>query len=185
MLILAAIIVFVLLTIIADLPFGSSRTVNVDNTRSVMSEIATDVAPCNYAVNEAVGFDADVAAARLTASDLSELPALLSDDYDACSFTNGNIDDLAGISAPNSSLGKALNGLVSETLSWCSTDGMSVIGYIAAMIEHHAGSADASQLVKSEDQLNVERTQVENSISALRQLLHTRSLPEITLVHVP
>lgn len=169
---------------ITDLPSSSSHASDVTGAQSVIEEVASDAAPCSYGVHEALGLYADVQGSTLSAADRAEVPVLVGDDYAACSFTNSDIDDLAGIDEPNSALGKGLNDLVNETLSWCSTDAMTVIGYVSQLIEHPGDAADQKGLARSERQLDSQRLQVQRSLGALNRLLGTTSLAQVTLAKV-
>ncbi len=170
--------------VITDLPPHSTKATNVASVQGVIKEVAGDAAPCSYGVHEALGLYADVRASTLSAADRSEVPTLVGDDYAACSFTNQDIDDLAGIEEPNSPVGRGLNGLVTETLSWCNVDAMVAIGYISELVQRPGDAAAAAGLVKSERRLDAERLHVDKSITVLGQLLGTSSLARVNLVKV-
>lgn len=183
-LVVLSLLVIVAAMVIADLPLQSSPGSNIAATQGVIAEVAADAAPCSYGVHEALGLYADVRSASLSASDRSEVPTLVSDDYEACSFTNANIDDLAGIQEPNSPLGRDLDNLASQTLTWCDTDGMLTVGYINELIQDPGSPAYSADLAKSERSLDAQRLQVEETIKALDRLLGTNTLPRIELVKV-
>lgn len=178
------IVVFVAAAVVTDLPVGSSRASNLANAKSVISEIASDVAPCTHAVNEGVGLYLDVAAGTLTATERAEVPGLAKDDYAACSFTEDGINDLAGIEEPNSSVGDRLNQLASQALSWCSSDGMGTLYYINILVSRPGDTVERTRLETSERELDSERASIEETLTDIAHLLHTTSLPHLDLVKI-
>ncbi len=50
-----AVAAIVLITVLSDLPVSTSRASDISAERSVMSEVNTDLAPCAYAIHQAIG----------------------------------------------------------------------------------------------------------------------------------
>jgi hypothetical protein len=181
---LVGIAVVVAAMVIVDLPAHSSPASDVTSAQGVLSEVQSDAAPCSYGVHEALSLYGEVRASTLSPGDLSEVPALIGDDYAACSFTDDSINDLASIEEPSSPEGRDLDEIASETLSWCEPDGMETIGFVSQLIQHPGNSADGTGLAKSERQLDAQRAQVEEAVRGLDGLLGTTSLSEVSLVSV-
>ena len=177
----AGVVIVAAITVVLDLPLSSSRSSNVASVRSVIAEVASDVAPCSYSVNESLRLYADIKSPTLSSADRSEVPSLVRQDYEACSLVDANIEDLAGMDEPNSTLGRDLNQLVTQSLSWCETDAMRMIGDVSLLIQHPRNVAEIAELAKSEHELVSEGTVVEKSITALDKLLGMRSLPHLDL----
>lgn len=169
------------ITVVTDLPLSSSPASNVASARSVVGEVAGDVAPCSYAVNESLRLYEDVRTGTLSKSDRSEVPGLVRQDYAACSLTDASIDDLAGIDEPNSPLGRDLNQIVSQTLNWCVPNAMRMIGDVSVLIERPRNVAEKIALTKSERELVREDALIEKSVSELKLFLATKSLPHLDL----
>ena len=93
-----AVAVIVLITVLTDLPVSTSRASDIGAERSVMSEVNTDLAPCAYAIRQAIRhLESPGGASAHAGRTGSDARACSSDDQSACSFTNEDIFDLANI----------------------------------------------------------------------------------------
>ena len=108
----ATLAVVVAVTVVTDLPQHASRSGQISDDTSVMTQLNTDVAPCSYALGESFAIYRDLTARTLTPSEDNQVPGLLGDDQMACSFTDDNIYQLSTIEVPGSAAGKYMGQLV-------------------------------------------------------------------------
>jgi hypothetical protein len=120
--------------VVTDLPQTSSRAAQLSNGDAVMSEVAQDIGPCSYALSESFTIYGDLARHSLTPSEESEVPGLLDDDQQACSFTSESIYDLSTIGVPGSASGRFLGQLVSTVTLWATSDALSAIEQIQVLV---------------------------------------------------
>src|SRR5580704_3446218 len=90
-----ALAVVVAITVVTDLPVSTSRAADISSEKGVLSELNTDLAPCAYAVHEAITIWGEQSAHSLSAADRATSASLLRDDQAACSYTNETIFDLS------------------------------------------------------------------------------------------
>jgi len=171
--------------VITDLPGNTTNSSNISEARSTIAEISTDVAPCNLGLTEAIGFYRDVRSGHITAGHRAQIPALIRDDYQACSYTNAQIVDLAGIDMPTSATGKSLNAIATSVLVWCDPDALAAIGAITTLIASPSNSTAASTLAKAERLLASDREHAYNGIASLAHTLGASMKSTLKLTKAP
>jgi len=154
----AVVIVIVLITVITDLPTGTSRTSDVSAERSVMSEVNSDLQPCAYSIHQALGIWALAATHQLSAADRAPTPGLLGDDQSACSLTNESTYDLASnIQTPSTAAGKELAQVIATATLWTTSDALRAIEAVQTLMNDPGNVAAQQSLKKAETQLARDR----------------------------
>jgi hypothetical protein len=154
----AVVIVILLITVLTDLPTGTSRTSDVSAERSVMSEVNSDLQPCAYSVHQALGIWALAATHQLSAADRAPTPGLLSDDQSACSLTNESTYDLASnIQPPSTAAGKELGQMISTATLWMTSDALRAIEAVQTLMNDPGNAAARRSLKEAETQLARDR----------------------------
>jgi hypothetical protein len=146
----AVAIVILLITVLTDLPVGTSRADDISAERSVMSEVNSDLSPCSYGVHQALGIWDLQAAHQLSAADRAPTPGLLGDDQSACSFTNEGIYDLANIQVPGTPAGKELGQMVATVTLWTTSDSLRAIEDVQALMNDPGHRSVLDDLKKQE-----------------------------------
>jgi hypothetical protein len=152
-----AVAVIVLITVLSDLPVSTSRASDISAERSVMSEVNTDLAPCAYAIHQAIGIWNLQAAHQLTTADRAPTPGLLGDDQSACSFTNEDIFDLTNVQVPQTTAGKQLGQMVATATLWTTSDALLAIEDVQTLINDPGNAAALRSLSTAESQLAADR----------------------------
>lgn len=104
----AAIVVILAVTVITDLPAPATHASNVAAASTVITTINTDLAPCSFAVSEALNYEALVLVGRVDDAQRAQAPQLLNDDLIACSLVNSSVFDLSNIDVPGSASARQL-----------------------------------------------------------------------------
>lgn len=167
--------------VLVDLPTNSTHNSDVQTARGVIAEITGFLKACNYAVGTALRLYAKSVLPNLTGTQRSTLHSLATTDYAACSFTSQTIVTLATIRAPDSRTGRVLDKLVNDSLIWCDTDAMRVIGYVSDLIRSPSDSHLFGLFVQSERRLDAERRMIAVTVDGLARVLRSR-LPQLRLV---
>jgi hypothetical protein len=178
--VVAAVLVVLLITVLTDLPVNTTRADDIGAERSVMSEVNSDLAPCALAIHQAIGIWNLQAAHALTPADRAPTPGLLSDDQTACSYTNENIYDLSEIQVPGTAAGKQLGQLVSTVTLWSTSDALRAIEDVQTLMGDPTDSSVQQNLAKEEAQLAADRHTAIGQESAADRSLATR-LPPVDL----
>jgi hypothetical protein len=181
----AAVVVVLAVTVVTDLPTTSTKASELKTAQGVISEIATDAAPCNLGMTEAFGFYADTTSGHITAAHRAQIPALIRDDLGACSFTNQSIVDLASINVPSSPTGRLLNDVAGNVLTWCDPAALTTIDEITLLIEDKSTRAGRNRLAKDEQALTSDRAVADRSIATLEHEIGSTDLQRIPLVRAP
>jgi len=153
----AAVAAVLAITVVTDLPVHTSRASDISSERGVMSELNTDLAPCAYAVHEALTIWGEQAARSLSASDRAISASLLRDDQAACSFTNETIFNLSNIEVPGSTAGKDLGHLVATSTLWTTSDALQAIEAVQALMLDRNDSGALRSLDAAERKLAADR----------------------------
>jgi hypothetical protein len=170
----AVALIILLITVLTDLPTSTSHADDISAERSVMSEVNSDLAPCAFALNQAIGIWNLQAAHQLTAADRAPTPGLLSDDQSACSFTNEGIYDLANIQVPGTPAGKHLGQVVGIATLWTTSDALRAIEDVQALMTNPDDISSRHDLTKEETQLGTDRRNALAQEEAADHLLATR-----------
>jgi hypothetical protein len=183
-----AVIVIAVVTILTDLPVPTSRASDISAERAVMSEVNTDLGACALGLHQAVGIWNLEAARRLPASARGSTPGLLSDDVNACSFTNEGIDDLTtNLQVPGTAAGKDLGELVATATLWSTSDALRTIEDVQTLMEHPGERATLQNLAKEQPQLAADRRTALAQEHAADTVLDTElqpvRMPAIDLEH--
>ena len=180
LLMVAAVVVVLLITVLTDLPVSTSRADDINAERSVMSEVNSDLAPCALAIHQAIGIWNLQAAHALTPADRAPTPGLLSDDQTACSYTNESIYDLSEIQVPGTAAGKQLGQLVSTVTLWSTSDALRAIEDVQTLMGDPTDSSVQQNLAKEQAQLAVDRRAAVGQEGAADRSLATH-LPPVDL----
>jgi hypothetical protein len=180
----AVLVAVVAVTVVTDLPQHSSRSGQITDDSSVISQVNQDVGPCSYAVGESFTIFGDMSAHTLTPSEAHQVPGLLRDDQAACSFTDDSIYQLSTIDVPGSASGRDMGQLVSTVTLWATSDALSAIEQIQALDSGPANGAARQILAHDVQLLAGDRQRAEDELGAADALLQTR-LPALRLAQAP
>lgn len=167
------VIVVVGAAVITDLPTPTSRASDTQGESSVISEINADIAPCLFSVREALTLYSD-AEGTLSAAHRAQIPALLRDDQNACSYTDANIFDLSDISVPGTAAGKQVSQAVNTVTVWATSDALSTIQAVQVLTSRQADAKARTELRADERLLAADRDKATGEIDAAGRLLGTR-----------
>lgn len=180
----AGVVVVVGACVVADLPRHTTHTGQVSAAVSVVNQINSDVAPCAYAVKEAVAIEAALSNGTMPASDRSRIPGLLRDDQNACAFTNSSINDLANLEIPGTAAGTHLGDAVSSATMWASSDALAAVEAVQRLASNPLDASARTQMVTSERTMGTERETIVGHVKAAEGILGTH-LPELVLPVIP
>jgi hypothetical protein len=180
-----AVLVLVLaVVVLTDLPQDSSRSAEISDDTSVMSQVNSDIGPCSYALGESFTIYGDLTARSLSKSEDHQVPGLLTDDQAACSFTDDSIYQLSTITVPGSGSGTDLGQLVGTVTLWATADALSAIEQIQVLDTHPSNRHALNVLATDEKVLDQDRAQAEAELAAADKLARTR-LPALDLAQAP
>lgn len=182
-LVVLSLLVVVAAAVIIDLPSHVSHATEVSSDAAVINEVNTDVSTCAYALKEALAVYAAEADHTLTKSDARQVPGLLTQDQDACSFSDGSILDLSEIESPGSPSGKHLNQMISTVTTWATSDALAVIEAVQKIIEHPNEASARAGLRQSELLLASDRTAADDQLQAAEDAI-SGHLPDLSLTPV-
>lgn len=175
--------IIVAIAIVTDLPTSATRASQISTATAFIQEVNSDLAPCDYALNEAYGFRQDLLNHSLTQSQLGQLPGLLRDDEEACSYADESIQDLTSIESPGTDANRELGDMLSSVTQWSTYDALSAIDAIQNLSNQPTSQRYAAQLVHDTALLASDRASAESSVLAAGEVLHT-TLREVDLQQV-
>lgn len=161
------------ITVITDLPSPTSRATEVSSATAVINEVNADMAPCVFAVNEALTIYGDQTRGSLTAAERAHIPALLSDDETACSFTNESIFNLSEIDEPGSAAGKHLGAIVGSVTLWATSDALGAIEAVQKLSINPTDARSRAALSADRAMMASDRAAADASLLAIDTMLGT------------
>ena len=178
-LVAAGVAVVVGAAVISDLPARTSRGSDIQAESTVISEINTDVAPCVFSIHEALTLYTDESG-RLSSADRAQIPGLLGDDQNACSFTNESIFDLSDLEVPGTSAGKEVGQAVNTVTVWATSDALAAIEAVQSLTSDPGDHETRAKLLAEERLLAADRDKATAQIDAAGRDLGTR-LPRLSV----
>ena len=178
-LVAVGVVVVVGISVVSDLPTGASRTADIQAETTVIGEINADIAPCVYAVHEALGLYSDEASTTLPPDHRARIPDLLRDDQEACSLTDQSIFDLSDIESPGGNAGNRVDDSLNTATVWTTSDAVGLIATIEALTNGPNHKAQA-QLLKYKGLLAADRKKATAEIQAADKDLKAK-LPLLNL----
>jgi hypothetical protein len=179
-LVTVAVVAVVATAVISDLPTSTSRASDIQADTTVIGEINTDIAPCVFAVGEALTLYSDETTGPLTASHRAVIPGLLRDDQDACSLTDQSIYDLSDIASPGGTAGNRVGDALNTATLWTTSDALGAIETIQALTNGPNAKARA-QLLKYKRLMAADREKAVAEIRAADKSLGAAHLPLLNL----
>jgi hypothetical protein len=176
----AGIVVVAAAMVVSDLPTHTSRASDIQAETTVIGEINADVAPCVFSMREALTMYADETSGTLSSGNRAQIPGLLRDDQNSCSYTESNVFDLSDIEVPGTAAGKQIGQAVNTVTLWATSDALGAIEAIQALTSNPADHRASAQLTADERLLAQDRSQTDTEIAAAGRDLST-TLPGIDL----
>lgn len=167
-----AVAVVIAIAVVSDLPTTASRRAQIATANAFIAEVNSDLAPCDYALNQAYGIRTDQLRGTVTAANESQIPELLRDDEMACSYAGPQVDDLTNIESPGTAANGPLGQMLSTATQWATNDALTSIDDIQALIEHPGNTRNARELAYDTLQLWLDRASARASIRAAGRTLH-------------
>jgi hypothetical protein len=167
-----------------DLPSHTTAAADTADQTSVMQQINSGIGGCSYGVKETFTIYQDQKRGSLTASDRAEVPAMMRDDQDACSFTSSDIYDLSNVEGTGTPAGKYVGNVVNVVTLWATSDALSAIEDIQTLQTDPGDAAAIANLSKQEVALARDRAQADADVDAAQRILHV-TLPAPDLPSLP
>jgi hypothetical protein len=179
-----ALVAVLAITVITDLPVHASRAADISSEKGVMTELNADLAPCAYAVREAITIWSEQSTHTLSAADRATSASLLRDDQAACSFTNQTIFDLSNVEVPGSAAGKEMGDLVATATLWTTSDALQAIEAVQALMLNAHDRTAVRSLAQAEARLAADRRAGLTEESKANHILRT-NLPRPDMPALP
>lgn len=178
-LVAAGVAVVIAAAVVSDLPTTTSRGSDIQAESTVISEINTDVAPCVFSIHEALTLYGDESG-RLSSAHRAQIPGLLGDDQNVCSFTNESIFDLSDLDVPGTSVGKQVGQAVNTVTVWATSDALAAIEAVQTLTSAPGDAQTRSKLLADERLLAADRDKATAEIDAAGRDLGTH-LPRLSV----
>jgi hypothetical protein len=178
-LVVIGIVVVVATAVISDLPTSASRATDIQAETTVIGEINTDIAPCVFAVDEALTLYGRQTSDTVSSAQRAEVPGLLRDDQDACSLTDQSIYDLSDIESLGGSAGDRVGDALNTATVWTTSDALGAIETIQVLSNGPNAKARA-QLLKYERLMAADKKKATAEIKAADKTL-AANLPLLKL----
>jgi hypothetical protein len=183
--VVAAIVVVVGASVIADLPQRTTRSEQVATAATVISSVDTGIQPCTYAVSQAFSLYQSETSGTLTASERAQVPGLVNEDGQACSFANQSVLSISTITLPNTPAGRDLGSVVKSVYQWMTSDAVAAVDDIGSLIAKPHDADARSDLAKQERLLASDREAADRALQAANRALGGAHVSDPALPALP
>lgn len=183
-----ALIVIVAISVVIDLPRPITKAQDAASQNASIKEINADLADCAFAVKESFNFYNLDVTGKLTKSNLSQIPTLLTGDETSCSFASEPVFDLTNnLQVDDTASGKHIDRMLSVVERWITYNALASIKDIQYLFNHPGDAATIRHLADQEGQLAAQRlkalsdeAQAESVLGRSLDALKIPSLPHLT-----
>ncbi len=127
-LVTVVVVIVVAVSVLTDLPHPVTRASDAALQNDTITLINTDIAPCSFALKESFSFYNELRSGTLSASNIAQVPKLLTDDQVSCTLASGPIYDLTNnIEPSNTRAGKYIQSMSVLVISWATNDAKDAI----------------------------------------------------------
>jgi hypothetical protein len=157
-LVTVAIVLIVAISIITDLPHPITKAQDAASQDATLKSINADLKPCAFAVNESFNFYNSDVSGKLTTSDLSRIPTLLTGDQTACSFAGSPVTDLTNNIQPlGTTAGKYVDHILHIVQQWMTNNALASIDDIQYLFAHPGNVSKIHDLTTQQARLTSNR----------------------------
>jgi hypothetical protein len=183
-----ALIVIVAISVVIDLPRPITKAQDAASQNASIKEINVDLADCAFAVKESFNFYNLDVTGKLTKSNLSQIPTLLTGDETSCSFASEPVFDLTNnLQVDDTASGKHIDRMLSVVERWITYNALASIKDIQYLFNHPGDASTIRHLAYQEGQLASQRlkalsdeAQAERVLGLPLHALKIPSLPHLT-----
>lgn len=171
-LVTVAVIVIVAISVISDLTRPITKAQDAAAQNITLKQINVDIKPCAFAVNESFNFYNQDVTGKLTSSDRSQIPRLLTGDQTACSFASGPVYDLTNNIQPlKTTAGKHIDRILSVVVKWMTNHALAAIDDIQFLFSHPGAESKIHDLAIQQTRLSALRELAISDVNAADQIL--------------
>lgn len=171
-LIVLAIGVFVIASVLVDLPTKVTPRADASAQTEIMREVNNDLAGCAFATQESFTIYRYLLAKTLTKENRSLAPGMLRDDQIACSLTSSSIYSLANIQPTGSSAGRSVADIARIAILWTTSDAQAAIIAIQQIYAGNATPSTYASLSQAEKLLAKDRAAAYADIRSAEASVH-------------
>lgn len=182
-LVIAAVVVGA--SVIADLPHQTTPTELAAQATTLVKSVDGDIRTCTYSVQQTYTIYGRQVDGTLTGSQRAQVPSLLSQNEQACSFANQAVVDLGTITVPSGAAGSDLNNMITSVEVWMTSDAVAAMHDMGTLITHPGNPAAAKDLRHQETLLRKDRAKADNAISQAQRTLNGGHIPDPSLPKTP
>lgn len=184
-LVLVVAVVVVGASVIADLPHSASRSDQVAQDTTLVKSVDGDIRTCTYSLRQSEVIYSRHEDGTLTQSQRAQVPSMLSQNEQACSFANQSVVDLGTLTVPSGPAGRDLGNMITNVEVWMTSDAVAAMVDMERIIEHPGNAKAADDLAKQEKRLAVDRGRADADVRAADGTLGGASIPDPALPAAP
>jgi len=183
-LVAGAVVLIAAITVVSDLPQKASSGQKVADAKSVLHALDTDVHPCAYSVQQTFDLYQRQLDGTVTAGERGQIPGLMRDDQDACSFANATIFNLSTITLPGTPAGRDMGTAVNTVTLWATSDALAAIEDVQALTTNPHDAKAQSGLTEEVRLLAGDRAKADAEVAAASRAAGGH-IPAPTLPRLP
>jgi hypothetical protein len=172
-------------SVIADLPHQATPAALAAQATTLVNSVDTDIRTCTFAVHQSYTIYGRQQAGTLTSSQRSQVPNLLSQNEQACSFANQAVVNLGTITVPSGAAGTDLNNMITSVEVWMTSDAVAAMDDMQKLIANPADVSATKDLAKQEGLLRQDKGKADTDITAAVKALGGAHIPDPSLPVTP
>ncbi len=172
-------------SVVADLPHRASTSELTTEASSLVRSVDADIRTCTYSVRQSYTIYGRQEAGTLTAAQRAQVPSLLSQNEQACSFANQAVVSLGTLTVPSGPAGPHLSAMITSVEVWMTSDAVAAMNDIQRVVAHPSDAAARRDLRAKERLLRQDRAKADHAIAAAERSLGGVHLPDPSLPVTP
>jgi hypothetical protein len=172
-------------SVVADLPHQATTSELTTEATALVKAVDADIRTCTYSVRQSYTIYGRQQAGTLTAAQRSQVPTLLSQNEQACSFANQAVVSLGTLTVPSGPAGPHLSAMITSVEVWMTSDAVAAMSDMQKLVAHPTDVSARRDLRAKERLLRLDRAKADRAIAAAERSLGGAHLPDPSLPVTP
>ena len=172
-------------SVIADLPHRATTSELATEAGTLVKSVNADIRTCTYSVHQSYTMYDRQQAGTLTAAQRAQIPSLLSQNQQACSFANQAVVSLGTLTVPSGPAGSHLSAMITSVEVWMTSDAVAAMSDMQKLIAHPSDAAAQKDLRAKEQLLRQDRATADGAVAAAERSLGGMRIPDPALPLTP
>lgn len=181
----AAVVVIIAASVVVDIPHPATSQVQATEYATLLRSVDTGIKTCTFGIKETLTIYERARQGTLTASDRKQIPNLVIQDEQACTFVNQSLVNIPTLTIPPGPARAPIAAMITSTLQWTTSDAARVITSVDTLLSDPTDQKAHAELLRAEHDLEADRLAANAHVREASRVLHGAYIPYPTLPVIP